>query len=78
MYCIYLSVSLLPTAIDLVEQEREVLPEPAQVEDTNPEQDQGKPHCILPQSLSFIYLLSYFMILDYAIGHKSCIEALVA
>jgi hypothetical protein len=46
MHCIYLSVSLLPTAIDPVEQEREELPEPAPVEDTNPEQDQDKPRCI--------------------------------
>jgi hypothetical protein len=46
MHCIYLSVLLLPTAIDLVEEEREELPEPASVEDTNPEQDQGKPRCI--------------------------------
>jgi hypothetical protein len=66
MHCIYISVSLLPTAIDLVEQEHEELPEPAPVEDTNPEQDQGKPRCILPHSLSFAYLLSYFIILDCA------------
>jgi hypothetical protein len=78
MHYIYLSVSLLPTAIGPVEQEREELPEPAPVEDTNPEQDQGKPRYILPHSLSFIYLLSYFMILDCALGHMSCIEALVA
>jgi hypothetical protein len=43
MHCIYLSVLLLSTAIDTVEQEREESPEPAPVEDTNPEQDQGKP-----------------------------------
>jgi hypothetical protein len=78
MYCIHLSISLLPTVIDPVEQEREEPPEPAPVEDTNPEQDQGKPRLILPHSLSFIYLLSFFMILDYALGHRSCIEALVA
>jgi hypothetical protein len=43
MHCIYLSVSLLPTVIDLVEQEREEPPELTPVEATNPEQDQGKP-----------------------------------
>jgi hypothetical protein len=78
MHCIHLSISLLPTTIDPVEQEREEPPEPALVQDTNPEQDQGKPRCILPHSLSFIYHLSYFMILDCALGHRSCIEALVA
>jgi hypothetical protein len=46
MHCIYLSVLLLPTAIDLVEQEHEEPPELAPVEDTNPEQNQGKPRCI--------------------------------
>jgi hypothetical protein len=46
MHCIYLSISLLPTAIDHVEQEYEELLESALVEDTNPEQDQGKPRCI--------------------------------
>jgi hypothetical protein len=39
MHDIYLSISLLPTAIDPVEQEREEPSEPALVEDTNPEQD---------------------------------------
>jgi hypothetical protein len=37
MHCIYLIISLLPTAIDPVEQKREKPPEPAPVEDTNPE-----------------------------------------
>jgi hypothetical protein len=46
MHCIYLSGSLLPTAIDPVEQEREELLKPAPVEDTNVWQDQGKPQCI--------------------------------
>jgi hypothetical protein len=46
MYGIYLSISLLPTAIDPVEQEHEEPPEPAPVEDTNREQDQGKLRCI--------------------------------
>jgi hypothetical protein len=43
MHCIYLSLSLLPTAIDPVEQERDELPGLAPVEDANPKQDQGKP-----------------------------------
>jgi hypothetical protein len=46
MHCIYLSVLLLPTAIDPVEQEREEPTEQALVEATNPEKDQGKPRCI--------------------------------
>jgi hypothetical protein len=46
MHCIYLSISLFPDAIDPVEQEREELPVLTPVEDTNPEQDQGKPWCI--------------------------------
>jgi hypothetical protein len=56
MHCIHYSIPLLPTAIDLVEQERVEPPETAPVEDTNPEQDQDKPRCILPHPLSFIYL----------------------
>jgi hypothetical protein len=43
MHYIYLSISLLHTVIDLIEQEREKLTEPAPVEDTNLKQDQGKP-----------------------------------
>jgi hypothetical protein len=43
---VLMSSSLLPTAIDHVEQEREEPPEQARVEDTNLEQDQGKPRCI--------------------------------
>jgi hypothetical protein len=78
MHGIYISISLLPIAIDPVEQEREEPLEPTPVEDTNPEPEQGKPQCIWPHSLSFISLLSYFMILDCALGHRSCIEALVA
>jgi hypothetical protein len=46
MRCIYLGVSLLPTVIDPVEQEREEPPEATPVEDTNLEQDQGKPRWI--------------------------------
>jgi hypothetical protein len=56
MHCIHHSISLLPTVIDPMEQEHEELSESAPVEDTNPELDQGKPRCILPHSLSFIYL----------------------
>jgi hypothetical protein len=36
-----------------MEQEPEELPEPAPAEETNPEQEQGKPRCIWPRSLSF-------------------------
>jgi hypothetical protein len=61
-----------------MEQGREEPSEPAPVEDTDPEQDQGKPRCILPHTLSFIYFFSCFMILHCALGHRSCIEALVA
>jgi hypothetical protein len=61
-----------------MEQGREEPPEPVPVEDANPEQDQGRLRCILPHSLRFIYLLSYFMILDCALGYRSCIGALVA
>jgi hypothetical protein len=78
MHCFYLSVSSLRIVIDHVEQGREEPLEPAPVEDTNPEQDQGKPRCILPHPLSFIYFSSYFIIPDCALGHRSCIEALVA
>jgi hypothetical protein len=63
MHCIHRSISLLPTAIDPVEQEREEVSESALVEDTNPEQDQGKRRCILPYPLSFIYL---FLLLYYS------------
>jgi hypothetical protein len=46
MQCIHLSVSSLRIVIHHVEQGREEPPEPAPVEDANPEQDQGKPWCI--------------------------------
>jgi hypothetical protein len=52
--------------------------EPAPVEDTDPEQDQGKPWCILPHPLIFIYFFSYFVILECALGHRSWIEDIVA
>jgi hypothetical protein len=61
-----------------VEQGREEPPEPAPVKDTDLKQDQGNPRCILPHPLSFIYFFSCFMILNCALGHRSCIEALVA
>jgi hypothetical protein len=57
MHCIHLSISLLLATIDPVEQEREEPSKPAPVEDTNLEQDQGKPRCILPHPLHFIYPL---------------------
>jgi hypothetical protein len=55
MHCIHHNISLLPTVIDPVEQEREEPSELALVEDTNPEQDQGKPWFILSHPLIFIY-----------------------
>jgi hypothetical protein len=62
-----------------MEQGREEPLEPAPIDNTNPEQDQGKPRCILPHPLSFIYpFFSCFMVLDCALDHRSCIEALVA
>jgi hypothetical protein len=42
-------------AIDHVKQGPEETPELAQVEGVNTEQDQGKPWCIEPPSLSLIY-----------------------
>jgi hypothetical protein len=78
MHCFHLSVSSLRIVRDHVEQVREEPPEPALVEDTHPKQDQAKPRCILPYPLNFIYFFSYFMILDCALGHRSCIEDLVA
>jgi hypothetical protein len=62
----YLSVTSLRIVIDHVEQGREEPQELASVEDTNPEQEQDKPQCILPHPLSFIYFFSCFMILDCA------------
>jgi hypothetical protein len=64
MHYIYLSVSLLPTVIDPVEQEREEPPEPAPVTDTNPEQDQGKPGASnhIPWALFTFYLNLWFLI----------------
>jgi hypothetical protein len=40
--------------LDLMEQGPKEQHEPAQTEETNPEQDQGKPQCITPLSLTFI------------------------
>jgi hypothetical protein len=60
MHFFYLSVLSLRIVINHVEQGREEPLEPAPVEDTNPEQDQGKPRCILPYPLSFIY---FFLLL---------------
>jgi hypothetical protein len=55
MHYFHLSVSSLHILIDHVEQGREEPSEPAPVEYTNPEHDQGKPQCILPHPLSLIY-----------------------
>jgi hypothetical protein len=78
MHCFHLSVSSLSIAIDHVEQGREEPLEPAPVEDTDPEQDEGKTRCILPCPLSFISFFSYFVILECALGHRFWTEALVA
>jgi hypothetical protein len=43
MHCFYISVSSLSIAIDHVKQGREEPSERAPFEDTDPEQDQGKP-----------------------------------
>jgi hypothetical protein len=61
MHYFYRSVSFLCIAIDHVEQEREEPLESAPFEDSDPEQDQGKPWCILLDPLSFIslFLLLY-------------------
>jgi hypothetical protein len=63
-----------------VEQVQRVLdgPQASSGEDTNLEMNQGKPRCIYQPSPSFIYLYTIFFILDCALGHRSCIEALVA
>jgi hypothetical protein len=63
--------------IDHAEQGRAEPPKPAPVEGADYEKDQGKPQCILPHPLSFIYFFSYFMIHDCALGQRSCIEVLV-
>jgi hypothetical protein len=78
MHCFYLGVLSLRIMIDHVKQGREEPPEPAPVKDTDPEHDQGKPRCILPRPLSFIYFFSYFVFLECALGHRSCIEGLIA
>jgi hypothetical protein len=56
-------------AIDHAEQGPEESSEPAQVEDTNPEQEQGKPRCIKPSSLGFVYL--YILIMIFCLCIKS-------
>jgi hypothetical protein len=57
--------------LDPTEPKPEELQEPAPVEDANPEQEQGKPRCIKPHSLSFIYLYILFMIFECALDHRS-------
>jgi hypothetical protein len=75
----FILVSYSPRiVIDHVEQGREELSESAPVEDSEPDKDESKLRCILPHPLTFIYFLSYFMIHDCALGHRSCIEALVS
>jgi hypothetical protein len=50
--------------VDHAEQGREEPPEPAQVEGANYEQDQGKPRCIPPKSLSFIFETLFIILFD--------------
>jgi hypothetical protein len=71
MHCSYLSVSSLCITIDHGEYGREEPPEPAPVEDANPEQDQGKPRCIYLYSWSFTYLCILFMVSECALGYRS-------
>jgi hypothetical protein len=78
MHCICHSISLLPTARDLVEQEREEPSESAPVKHANPEQDQGNPSASYHIHWALFTFFSYFMIPDCALGHMSCIKALVA
>jgi hypothetical protein len=64
--------------IDHAEQGPEEPSELVQVEDTNPEQEQGKPKCIWPPSLNFVYNYILFMILECALGYRNWIDTLVA
>jgi hypothetical protein len=70
---------LLHMRVDHKEPKPEVQAEQAQVEaSTNLVWDQGKPRCIKPPSLNFVSLYVLIMILRYALGYRSCIDALVA
>jgi hypothetical protein len=53
-------------------------PEATSCVNTNLALDQGKPRCIKPPSLWFVYLHILFMILDCALGCRSWIDTLVA
>jgi hypothetical protein len=61
-----------------MEQRHEESSELAPVEDTDPEQDQGKPGASYHIPWALFTFFSYFMIHDCALDHRSCIEALVA
>jgi hypothetical protein len=78
MHYTFVSVSYLHITIDPTEQEPEELQEPTQVEETNPEQEQGKPQCIWPSSLNFIYLYLSIMILACALSCTSWMDVVVA
>ncbi len=58
------NISLLLHSLDPVneELELEVQAEQVQDEETNPEPEQGKPRCITPQSLTFIFEFNIFML----------------
>jgi hypothetical protein len=65
--------------LDRAEPEPGVQVEQVQAEDfANLALDQGKPQCIKPPPLSFVYLYILFVILDCALGHRSWIDTLVA
>jgi hypothetical protein len=54
--------------LDPAEQGPEESPVPAQAEETNPEQEQGKPQCINPCSLYFILNFCFMFHYDYALS----------
>jgi hypothetical protein len=65
--------------LDHVEPGLKVQAECTQVkESTNLALDQGKPWCIYPVSLSFIYNYILIMILECALGYRSWVDALAA
>jgi hypothetical protein len=59
MHSIYLGVSPLHIVIDHMEQGREEPPKPTPIEDTNPEQDQGKKDTMHLTTFVELYLSVY-------------------
>jgi hypothetical protein len=65
--------------VDHAEPKAKIQAEQVSAEDpTNLAFDQGKPRCIQPPSLSFIYNFILVMILECALDYKSWIDTLVA